>query len=69
MRPAWKPEEIEGDPDEWRVEIADLRTKVEQLSEYLREKNEIIKAYAGPTGMTPEDVHALLSPAQPKGEK
>ena len=35
------------------AEIADLQR-------YLREKNEIIKAYAGPTGMTPEDVARKL---------
>jgi hypothetical protein len=31
VRPAWKPEEIEGDPDEWRVEIANLRTQLDRV--------------------------------------
>jgi hypothetical protein len=33
---------------------------LEQYRGYLRDKNEIIKAYAGPTGMTPEDVAYAL---------
>lgn len=33
--------------------------RIAELEAYLREKNEIIKAYADPTGMTPEDVAAL----------
>ena len=36
-----------------------LRDEVERLRDRLREKNEIIRAFAGPTGMTPEDVAAL----------
>ena len=32
--------------------------------EYLREKNELIKAYAGPTGLTPEDVAYALEDRQ-----
>lgn len=34
--------------------------RAEKDREYLREKNDIIRAYAGPTGMTPEDVAAAL---------
>jgi hypothetical protein len=41
----------------WRMECDDSASK----ASYLREKNEIIKAYAGPKGMTPEDVAFALS--------
>jgi DNA repair ATPase RecN len=41
-------------------EIQKLRTQLAEAHNYLREKNEIIKAYAGPTGMTPEDVARKL---------
>jgi hypothetical protein len=33
--------------------------RIAELEAHLREKDEIIKAYAGPTRMTPEDVAAL----------
>jgi len=37
---------------------------LEHGQEYLCEKNEIIKAYAGPKGMTPEDVAYALERAE-----
>jgi hypothetical protein len=51
-------------PEDWRHPVFSgymegYRAGMEdsgRLQEYLREKNEIIKAYAGPNGMTPEDV-------------
>jgi hypothetical protein len=38
-----------------------LIATIRKLQDYLVEKNEIIKAYAGPTGMTPEDVAFLIT--------
>ncbi len=35
-----------------------LVAEVRRLRDYLREKNAIIRAFAGPSGMTPEDVAA-----------
>lgn len=63
-------EALRGERDDnkrgMRVPIRDLRVmlaaleRAERDREYLREKNDIIRAYAGPTGMTPEDVAAAL---------
>ena len=42
-----------------------MSNELQKVRDYLREKNEIIKAFAGPTGMTPEDVrYALLLAVQ-----
>jgi len=38
----------------------EMTREIERLRDYLREKNELIKAYAGPIGMTPEDVAYAL---------
>lgn len=43
-----------------RVEIERLNAKVVALRQRLQEKNEILHAYAGPAGMTPEDVAYAL---------
>jgi hypothetical protein len=45
MRPAWKPEEIEGDPDEWRAEIATLRTTIDGLEAVLGEAREVLDEF------------------------
>ena len=37
-------------------EVEACEREVEAVLDTLREKNEIIKAYAGPTGLTPEDI-------------
>jgi hypothetical protein len=39
-------------------EVEACEREVEAVLDTLREKNEIIKAYAGPTGLTPEDIVA-----------
>lgn len=53
----------DGDPTESCASVDEVRSLFATITardDYLREKNEIIKAYAGTDGMTPEDVAYAL---------